>query len=394
LDIWTIGIAMTGLRTAIIEVQLPNVLSRMDEVATMARSVGYDVVDQIGQKRNSIDHSFTIGRGKLLELKQTVEEKRIDLLIFTNTLTSAHVFSIQQKIGNDIKVIDRNLLILDLFRKRAMTSEAKLQIQLAHLKYTFSWGRQFLRMTGILGEQVGWSGPGEYPFRDYEKAARRRISTIEEKLARIHQKKDILRRRRHELGYPIVALAGYTQSGKTTFFNLVTQESKTTGLGPFTTLSTYARKVATNVAESKIEFILVDSIGFIDDMHKIIVDAFNATLSEIANAETIVLFLDASEDLKTLQRKLSASNKILRQIGASGSIVIVANKIDLVSTEALHKVVETIGEHFPGVHVVSISARNGKNIDQLMHQIAEKLNPKDKASAIAVQLAHNELLVP
>jgi len=97
---------MTGLRTAIIEVQLPNVPSRMDEVATMARSVGYDVVDQIGQKRNSIDHSFTIGRGKLLELKQTVEEKRIDLLIFTNTLTSAHVFSIQQKIGNDVKVID------------------------------------------------------------------------------------------------------------------------------------------------------------------------------------------------------------------------------------------------------------------------------------------------
>jgi GTP-binding protein HflX len=378
---------LTGLRAAVIEVQLPDVPSRIDEVVAMARSVGYEVVDQIVQKRNSADHSFTIGRGKLLELKQTVEERHIAILIFTNTLTSAHVFNIQQKIGNDVKVIDRNLLILDLFRKRAMTSEAKLQIQLAHLKYTFSWGRQFLRMTGILGEQVGWSGPGEYPFRDYEKAARRRISAIQEKLEKIHQKKDILRKRRRELGYPIVALAGYTQSGKTTFFNLVTQESKTTGLGPFTTLSTYARKVAGNVQESRFEFILVDSIGFIDDMHKTIVDAFNATLSEIANAEVIVLFLDASEDLKTLQRKISASNKILRQIGASGSIIIAANKIDLVSTEDLQKVVKVIGIHFPGVDVVSISARNGKNVDELTRHIAKKLNPKEKPSTVKVQSA-------
>ncbi len=171
-----------------------------------------------------------------------------------------------------------------------------------------------------------------------------------------------------------MALAGYTQSGKTTLFNMVTQESKSTGLGPFTTLSTFARKVTVNSGE----FILVDSIGFIDDMHKIIVDAFNATLSEIANAEIIVLFVDASEDSRTLERKLSASNKILRQIDASGSIIIVANKIDLVTTETLDKAIETIGKHFPGVDVMRISAKNGTNIDQLMRQVAEALHPKSK----------------
>jgi GTP-binding protein HflX len=275
-------------------------------------------------------------------------------------------------------VIDRNLLILELFGKRAMTSEAKLQIQLAHMKYTFSWGRQFLRLTGILGEQVGWSGPGEYPYQDYERAAKKRISNIEEKLAKINEKKDLLRKRRHELGYPIVALAGYTQSGKTTFFNMITHESKSTGLGPFTTLSTVARKVSAKVDNSTIELILVDSIGFIDDLHKIIVDAFNATLSEIANAETIVVFVDAGEDSKILERKLSASNKILRQIDASGSLIIAANKIDLVTPETLEKVIETIGKHFPGVDVVSVSAKNGENIDQLIREVFESLGSKSK----------------
>jgi GTP-binding protein HflX len=379
---------MAGLKTAVIEVKLPSVPSRTEEVVAMAKSVGYDVVDCIIQNRNTINHSYTIGSGKLQEVKQLVEEKRIELLIFTNTLSSAHVFNIQQKIGNDVKVIDRNLLILELFGKRAMTSEAKLQIQLAHLKYTFSWGRQFLRLTGILGEQVGWSGPGEYPFQDYEKAAKKRISNIEEKLAKINEKKDLLRKRRHELGYPIVALAGYTQSGKTTFFNMITHESKSTGLGPFTTLSTVARKVSTKVDDSAIEFILVDSIGFIDDLHKIIVDAFNATLSEIANAETIVVFVDASEDWKTLERKLSASNKILRQIDASGSLIIAANKIDLISPETLEKVVETMRKHFPGVEVVSISANNGENVDQLMHELVETLIQKSAPPTLPAPSSH------
>jgi GTP-binding protein HflX len=369
----------------VVEVKLPAIPSRIDEVVAMADSVGYDVVDQMVQRRNSIDHSYTVGSGKLQEVRKVVEEKHIELLIFANTLSSAHVFNIQQKIGNDVKVIDRNLLILELFGRRAMTSEAKLQIQLAHLKYTFSWGRQFLRLTGILGEQVGWSGPGEYPFQDYERAAKKRISSIEEKLAKIGGKKDLLRKRRHELGFPIVALAGYTQSGKTTFFNMITRENKSTGLGPFTTLSTCARRAR---VDSGVEFILVDSIGFIDDLHKIIVDAFNATLSEIANAEAILVFVDVSDDLKTLERKLSASDKILRQINALGSIMIAANKIDLVTPEILEKVVETIVKHFPGVHVASISAKNGENLNQLMREVAKTLDAKRTMPTVHVPASY------
>ncbi len=169
---------MAGSRTVVVEVKLHSVPSRVDEVIAMANSIGYEIIDRVVQNRNGIDPGFTIGRGKLLELKQIVEEKKIDLLIFTNTLPSPHVFKIQQKVGNDVKVIDRNLLILELFGKRAMTSEAKLQIQLAHLKYTFTWGRQFLRLTGILGEQVGWSGPENIPIRTMKEQQRNELATL------------------------------------------------------------------------------------------------------------------------------------------------------------------------------------------------------------------------
>jgi GTP-binding protein HflX len=374
---------MAGSKTIVVEVKLPTLPSRLAEVVTMARSIGYDVVDCIVQKKDNIDHSYTIGRGKIEDIRRLVGEKQADSLIFTNTLPSSHVFNLQQKIGNDVNVIDRNLLILELFGKRAVTSEAKLQIKLAHLKYTFSWGRQFLRLTGILGEQVGWSGPGDYPFQDYEKAAKKRISNIEKKLATINNKKDLLRKRRHELGYPIVALAGYTQSGKTTFFNRIVHENKTTGLGPFTTLSTFARKASTRLDDSTVEFILIDSIGFIDDMHKTIVDAFNATLSEIAYADTIVVFVDVSEDPKTLERRLVASNKILRQIGATGSLVIAANKTDLLNLESVEKGVEIISKHFPGVNIVRTSAKNGENADQLLREIAETLRSNVKVSTVS-----------
>ncbi|MEM3004447.1 MAG: GTP-binding protein HflX, partial [Candidatus Bathyarchaeia archaeon] len=168
---------MNSLRALVAECLLPNRVSRVGEVSMMAENIGYAVVQSLVQRRNSVHHSHCIGAGKLEELKRLVRQEKIDLVIFTNTLPSSQVFKIQKKIG-DVKVIDRNLLILEVFSKRAMTKEAKLQIELAKLRYTFSWGREFIKLRGILGEQVGWSGPGDYPFKEYEKAARRRIRNL------------------------------------------------------------------------------------------------------------------------------------------------------------------------------------------------------------------------
>src|SRR5213593_5238094 len=278
----------------------------------MARNIGYQVLEIIVQHRKSLHHTYTIGPGKLEEVKQIVAERDVEAILFANRLPGAQVFKIQKVLGGtEVKVIDRNLLILEVFDKRAMTKESKLQIELARLRYTFSWGKEYLRLKGILGEQVGWSGPGDYPYSDYERGARRQISRLEKELKQVLQKKKALRDRRRELGFPIVALAGYTQSGKTTFFNRVVSEKKDTGLGPFTTLTTFARRVDVQ-GPVNFSLMLIDSIGFIEDMHPIIVRAFNTTLDEIAKADLILVFVDASEEPESVFRKLTASNYVLK----------------------------------------------------------------------------------
>ncbi|MBS7654944.1 GTPase HflX [Candidatus Bathyarchaeota archaeon] len=365
------------MKTVIVECKVPTLVSRVNEVSSMAEALGYDVIDKIIQKRRSINHSYCIGRGKLQELKKVVKERKVEVVVFCNTLSSAQAFKIKKELGQDVEVIDRNLLILELFKSRALSSEAKLQIKLAKLKYTFSWGREYLKLKGILNEQVGWSGPGDYPFNEYEKAAKRRISRIKKKLEEIKLKKDALRKRRHELGYPIVALAGYTQSGKTTFFNKLTFENKNVGLGPFTTLSTFARKI------NDLNFILIDSIGFIDDMHPIILDAFNATLNEIANADLILLFIDASDDFEILIRKMNTSDQILRRIGASSKMIICINKIDLVNKEKLEEIHKIVKRKFLGVKTVFISAKTGENLDELLKLIVENLKEEFKTLVYA-----------
>jgi len=361
------------MRTVVVECKLPSLPSRVDEAKAMAENIGYEVVDSVIQRRNNVHHSFCVGPGKLDELNRLCREKKIDLAVFTNTLPSSQIFKIQKELGGNIKVVDRNMLILEVFDKRAMTKEAKLQIKLAKLKYTFSWGREFIKLQGILGEQVGWSGPGDYPFKDYEREARKRISRLEEALEEVNEKKAILRQRRRELGYPIVALAGYTQSGKTTFFNRLVSESKSVGLGPFTTLSTYARRMSLPDESSNINFILVDSIGFIEDMHPIILKAFNATLSEITNADLILLFVDLSDDPSVLNRRVASTSKILREIDVNSEMIVCANKVDLVDGERAIRADEIIRRHMLGVDIVNLSAKTGENLDQVLELMRRKI---------------------
>lgn len=358
-----------------VECLVPTVPSRADEVATMARSIGYEVVDKVIQHRKSLHHTYCIGPGKLDEVKQLTSEKKIEAVLFANRLPGSQVFKIQKVLGGtDIKVIDRNMLILEVFDQRAMTKEAKLQIELAKLRYTFSWGKEFLRLKGILGEQVGWSGPGDYPYSEYERGARKHISRLEEELRDVYAKKRALRDHRKELGFPIVALAGYTQSGKTTFFNRVVSEHKDTGLGPFTTLSTFARRVDYQNGADAFSFILIDSIGFIEDMHPIIVKAFNTTLGEISDSDLILLFVDISEDEELVYRKINASNEILKRIAPNVPLVVCINKIDRCSEEQLQEGERLVSRIFPGTPQVALSALKGKNAGEVVKVGYQHLN--------------------
>jgi GTP-binding protein HflX len=361
------------MRAVVVECKLPSLPPRAEEAKAMAENIGYDVVEVLIQKRKSDHHSYFIGPGKVEELKEIVDSNEVETVIFANTLPSSQVFKIQQRLGGEVRVIDRNLLILEVFDKRAMTKEAKLQIKLAKLKYTLSWGREFIKLRGIMGEQVGWMGPGDYPFQEYTRAARNRISRLESQLEDLDRKKEITRGRRRELGFPIVALAGYTQAGKTTLFNRLASETKNVGLGPFTTLSTFARKVRVETSRG-LEFLLIDSIGFIEDMHPTIVKAFTATFGEIAHSDLILLFVDASEEIHTIGRRCSSMNKILREIGTEGGIIVCANKIDLIGHEELERALKVIREGFIGTRIIAISARTGENLNELLKAVTASIN--------------------
>ena len=339
----------------------------------MAENIGYAVVGTLIQRRKSVHHSYTIGPGRLDELKRLVEENDADTVIFANPLTSSHVFKLTQHLGGDVRVIDRNLLILEVFDRRAFTNEAKLQIRLAKLKYTLSWGREFIKLRGIMGEQLGWMGPGDYPYQEYYRAARNRISRIEDELEDIYKKKMLKRDRRRELGFPIVALAGYTQAGKTSFFNIVAHEDKSVGLGPFTTLSTFARKAYTGTNPDSPEFILIDSIGFIEDMHPIILKAFHATLGELATADLVILFVEASDQKFTLERKVRSCAQILREIDITAPTIICANKTDMITADQLQDAQAMIRRYFPNEQIVPVSVKTGENLDRVVAVIESKL---------------------
>ena len=361
---------------------MPSLPPRAEEAKAMAENIGYDVVEVMIQKRNSDHHSYFIGPGKVEELKEIVDSHEVETVIFANTLPSSQVFKIQQRLGGEVRVIDRNLLILEVFDKRAMTKEAKLQIKLAKLKYTLSWGREFIKLRGIMGEQVGWMGPGDYPFQEYTRAARNRISRLESQLRELDRKKEITRGRRRELGFPIVALAGHTQAGKTTLFNRLASESKKVGLGPFTTLSTFARKVRVEASRNS-EFLLIDSIGFIEDMHPTIVKAFTATFGEIAHSDVILLFVDASEETHTIIRRCSSMNKILREIGTDGDIIVCANKIDLIEPREVERALDVIRAGFIGTKIVAISARTGENLTELFTAVMASIKNKKLSASIS-----------
>ncbi|MGD0688367.1 MAG: GTPase HflX [Candidatus Bathyarchaeia archaeon] len=365
------------MRAVIVELKLPAFPPLAEETRTMAENIGYEVGGTLIQRRKSVHHSYTIGPGRLNDLKRLVEETEADTVIFANPLKSSHVFKLTQYLGGEVRVIDRNLLILEVFDKRAFTNEAKLQIRLAKLKYTLSWGREFIKLRGIMGEQLGWMGPGDYPYQEYYRAARNRISRIESELDDIYKKKMLKRDRRRELGFPIVALAGYTQAGKTSFFNLVTHEDKTVGLGPFTTLGTFARRVDMKRDSDSPEFILIDSIGFIEDMHPIILKAFHATLGELATADLVLLFVDASDTEFPLERKIRACSQILREIEITLPIIICANKMDLVSSEQLEKSISIIRRYFITEDIVPASIKTGQNLDEVLSLVSSKLRAQN-----------------
>lgn len=336
----------------------------VEEAKSLVDSSDRSITKVFSQKY--LNHSrYGIGSGKAEEIKEFVRGSKVEQIVVDGHLTSRQIYNLEKLTG--VQVIDRERLILDIFYSRATTTEAKLQIELAEIQYEMPRVRENAKLTSG-GERAGKGGMGEYvvdvKFRDMK----RRISFIKEKLNETHRKRELYHQQRMRTRMPIVSLVGYTSSGKTTLFNLLTSEHKETSAGLFTTLSTTTRLLKIDARE----VLLTDTVGFISRLPTYMIDAFKSTLEESLVANLILLLIDASENLQDIRIKHAACREVLEELKVDNSkILIVFTKCDrLNSHEMVNKISEVLGISNP----LLISSKSGYGITKLKNIITHQIH--------------------
>ncbi|MBS7624131.1 GTPase HflX [Candidatus Bathyarchaeota archaeon] len=357
--------------------------SCMEELKALAEAAGYEVVGSVEQVKSTPHPRYHIGAGKAKELAQMVKDLNAEKVIFGNELKIVQIYNLAKLTG--VEVIDRLQLILEIFVRRASTREAKLQIELAKLRYEMANAREKVKLAKM-GEQPGFHGLGKYEADVYYEAIKRRVNKIQEKLKEIRRTRNIHRTRRSEMGFPSISLAGYTNSGKSTLFNALTKESVPVDSGVFTTLSTTTR--LSEILGEKV--FITDTVGFIDRLPITLIEAFHSTLEETIFSDLILLVVDVSEPISEILRKLIASLETIREIGVLETPIIVAlNKIDLISSEELQEKIEKLKGTF-NLTFIPISALYGINLDLLKGEIVKILGKYVAISSI-LPISQNSL---
>jgi GTP-binding protein HflX len=347
-----------------------DVPASLAELYELTRSAGAEPFGAVTQKRPSFDKATCVGSGMMEEIADTVKKHDIDLLIFDCELSPTQIRNIEQISG--IRVVDRTMLILDIFAARAKSKEGKLQVELAQLKYMLP------RLTGKgtalsrLGGGIGTRGPGESKLETDRRHIHRRIDTLREQLEQVEKHREQINRRRQKDGVITVALVGYTNAGKSTLMNHLTQAGVLAQNMLFATLDPTARALKLPCGTT---VMLIDTVGFVRRLPHHLIQAFKSTLEQAATADIILNVCDASSS--EAQVHLEVTRNLLAELGCKDQPVIpVLNKCDLV----------------PGIHdmpmignAVRISASTGAGIDDLLDAIEKNLPVK------TVQI---ELLLP
>ena len=335
----------------------------LSELAELAKTAGAEVQAKVTQKREKPDAATYIGSGRLEEIKDFCRDNETDLLIFDTELTPSQQRNIEDITG--IRVIDRTELILDIFAARARSGEGKLQVELAQLKYSLP--RLGGKGTSLsrLGGGIGTRGPGETKLETDRRHIRRRIKSLEDDLEALSKRRRIARARREKDGTQTVAIVGYTNAGKSTLMNTLTQAGVLAEDKLFATLDPTAR--ALTLPDGR-RVMLIDTVGFIRRLPHGLVEAFKSTLEEAATATLILNVCDASSP--ECAEHLHVTNRLLDELGCSGKpIIAVFNKCD---------VAPDIGWLSAGLRSVKISALNGEGLDLLLEEIVKALPPTRK----------------
>ena len=350
----------------------------MEELKGLAEAANVEVLGMMTQNLERPNTATLIGKGKVEELAEMVRNMEADTVIFNDELTGMQLRNVEDAVG--VRVIDRTILILDIFADRASSKEGKLQVELAQLQYRMPRLTGFGKSLSRLGGGIGTRGPGEKKLETDRRHIEKRMYDIKSELAQIKNTRGVQRAKREKSEIPVVALVGYTNSGKSALMNrlltLTEKEEKTVFEKNmlFATLDIAQRSV---VLDTNHQFILVDTVGFVSKLPHSLVNAFKATLEEVAYADLLIHVVDSAYENHDFH--ISVTNKVLKEIGAGEKEKIMAfNKIDLVDDPGA-----VVPVH--GADNICISAKHDINIDKLIELIKIKIF-KDHV--------HTQLLVP
>ena len=380
-------------------IQHPGLLPLEDslaELALLSSTAGVEVVGQITQRLERPRPATLIGTGKIEELIDSVLANHANLVIFDEELSPRQQRELEKALGEEIKVVDRTALILDIFARHAHTREGAVQVELAQYEYrlprlTRAWthlARQAGGRAGGAGGGVGVRGPGETQLEVDRREISRKISQLKRQLQDIRDQRDRHRRKRQESAIPVIALVGYTNAGKSTLLNRLTNADVRAEDQLFATLDPTTRRAE---LPSGHYVLLTDTVGFIQKLPTELVAAFRATLEEVTQANLLIHVVDASHP--NLLEQVAAVEEVLEELGADEKPIVTAlNKIDRLdrqNPEVREQFIAAIDE-FP--NAVPVSAITGEGLDELLGRIDDILQLRLVAVDVLIPYEHGELV--
>ncbi len=354
----------------------------ISEAIALCNSAGYEVPLVIKQKFLNRP-KYGISEGIIERLENDAKKIRPDIIVVDEVLKPSQNYNLASKLHRNI--LDREALILEIFESRASSSESKLQVKLAQMRYEMSRAKERVRLAKK-GEQPGFLGIGKFEVDVYYNDIKHRMETVKSKLRKAGKQRELHRQSRQRLGLKTVSLAGYTSAGKTTLFNNLTGEQHQKSDMLFTTLSTTVRRISINQEP----FLISDTVGFISKLPPYMIEAFKSTLEELLYSEVVILVVDISDSMFELKKKFSSCKKTLIEIGVEqDKIVYALNKSDLLEQNSILEKVEYL-ELKESKKWISLSAKTGQNTKELKELIKNvidsQLKPQTKEKSLKEEL--------
>jgi GTPase len=351
------------------------------ELRELLRTAGVTPVAELVQHRVSPDPRTYLGKGKLQELRRLFADSEAESLLVDDDLDPGQQRRLEDALST--RVVDRTQLILDIFAQHARSAEGKLQVELAQLEYNLPRMRGLWQHLERLGGGIGTRGPGESQLETDRRLARRRISLLRRKLRELERRRAVQRQERRESATPVVALAGYTNAGKSTLLNALTEADVSVNDRLFETLDPTTR----GFVHDGRRYLVTDTVGFIRRLPHQLVEGFAATLEETVLSDLVLHVADASEADRRLDETIAAVDAVLREIGARNlPIELVLNKVDAIDPLRRRR----LGNQFPDA--LQISARTGEGLDELRSRVGERFAERFRSVRLLVPYEQGRVL--